>query len=180
MEDGVIYSHTVEAFVQRVLLRHGLLSLDLDKQLKALGFDPSRPAEVQLKVWVAAVLLVAKHAQPNATEADALEWVGREMVRGYADGLVGKSLFILLRMMGPRRAMLRIAANYKTADSVTRVTPIERGANVIDLEFNSDFGVPTYVKGVLLESLVLLRAGKPEVKFSALPSGATVFSTSWS
>lgn len=179
MEDGVIYSHSVEAFVQRVLLRHRLLSLELDKQLKALGFDASRPAEVRLNVWVAAVRLVAKHAQPTANDADALEWVGREMVRGYADGLVGKSLFILLRMMGPRRAMLRIAANYKTADSVTRVTPVERGANAVDLEFNSDFGVPTYVRGVLLESLVLLRAQKPEVKFSPLPSGPMLFSTSW-
>jgi uncharacterized protein (TIGR02265 family) len=179
MEAGVIYAHTVEAFVQRVLLRRGLLSLDLDKALKTRGFDASRPSELKLAIWLEVLRIVAKHGQPNASEADALEWVGYEMVRGYCDGLVGKSLFMLLRMLGAKRAMLRIAANYGTADSVTRVTAVARGDSAVDLEFNSDFGVPFFIKGVLLESLVQINAANPAVSFSTLPSGSVMFSTSW-
>jgi len=157
----------------------GCWSLDLDKALKARDFDASRPSELKVGVWLDVLRIVAKHGQPNASEEDALDWLGREMVRGYCDGLVGKSLFLLLRMMGPKRAMLRIAANYATADGVTRVTASARGDLAVDLEFNSAFGVPGFIRGVLFESLIQMNASQPSVSFSSLPSGVVLFSTSW-
>lgn len=179
MAEGVIYRHTVEAYIQRVLLRRGLLSLEFDRELKGLGVDASRPGEATLDVWVAMLKATAKRLSPGRPEADALEDVGREMLRGYVDGLVGKALFMVLRISGPRRAMLRAMENYRTADSVTTVKSTELGPTSIDLEFSSSFGIPTYVCGLLSETLVLLRAREPRVAFRDLPSGATVFNVSW-
>lgn len=177
--EGVIYRHTVEAFIQRVLLRRGLLSLEFDRELKALGVDASRPSEASLNVWIAMLKATAKRLSPGRAELDGLEDVGREMLRGYVDGLVGKALFMVLRLSGPRRAMLRTMENYRTADSVTTVKATELGAASIDLEFSSSFGVPTYVRGLLSETLVLLKVREPRVEFRDLATGATVFNVSW-
>ena len=179
MAQGVIYRHTVEAFVERVLLRRGLLSLEFDRELKALGIDASRPKELSLEAWLALLRASARKLSPGRSEDDALEDVGREMLRGYIDGLVGKALFMVLRLVGPRRAMLRMAENFQTADSVTRVIARELTATSIELEFRPSFGIPTYQRGVMLEALGLLRAKEPKVEFRELPTDAMQFIVSW-
>jgi uncharacterized protein (TIGR02265 family) len=180
MADGVVFRHTVEAFIDRVILRRGLLSLEFDKELKAVGLDVSRPTELSVTVWLAVLHACAKRMLPGGSEAEGLELVGREMLRGYVDGLVGRSLMLLLRMVGTRRALLRMMESYATADNVTTIKAMERGPKCVDLEFNSAFGVPTYVRGVLLEAMPLLGAREPKVEFQVAPSGATVFTASWS
>ena len=175
---GVIYRHTVEAFVERVLLRRGLLSLEFDRELKALGIDASRPKELNLDAWLKLLKASARRLSPGRSEADALEDVGREMLRGYIDGLVGKALFMVLRLVGPRRAMLRMAENFQTADSITSVTARELTATSVELEFRPSFGIPTYTSGVLLEAMGLLRAKDPKVEFRELTE-VTQFSVSW-
>ncbi len=177
---GVIYRHTVEAFVQRVLLRRGLLSLEFDRELKALGFDASRPTEVTLDMWETLMRRSAKRLSPQKTEADALNDLGREQLRGYTEGLVGRALSTLLRLIGPRRTMLRMMENYRTADSVTEVKSTELSPTAIELEFSSDFNMPTYVSGLMEETLVMLRAKDPKVEFKKQATGSTVFSVSWS
>lgn len=179
MPEGVIYRHSVEALVQRVLLRRGLLSLELDRELKALGVDASRPAEVKLDAWIQVLRVVARRLSPQLDEAAALEALGREQFIGYAEGLVGKALVMVLRLIGPRRTLLRMKENYETADNVTRVTTRELGPSSMELEFNSDFGVPTFIQGVVSEALGLLRARDAKVSFRKLDTGATVFSVSW-
>ena len=179
MAEGVIFKHTVEAYIARVLLRRGLLSLEFDRELKTLGVDASRPKEVSLAVWLSMLRASAKRLSPGKAESDALEDLGREMLRGYCDGFVGKALFVVLRVMGPRRAMLRMMDNYRTADSVTTVKATELSASSIGLEFSSAFGIPSYVRGLLSETLVLLRVREPKVESLDLASGATMFTVSW-
>jgi uncharacterized protein (TIGR02265 family) len=75
--------------------------------------------------------------------------------------------------------LLRITENYRTADSVTTVKAVEKGPTAIELEFNSAFGVPSYIRGVLSESVVQMRARDPKVEVLDLASGATRFTVSW-
>lgn len=181
MAEGVIYKHSVEAFINQVVIRRGLLSLEFDKELRALGCDVSRPREMKLEPWVAMLRATARRLLPGAAEVAALEEVGREMLRGYAEGLVGRALFMVLRLSGPRRALLRIGENFRTADSITEVKAVERGPTAIDLEFNDVVGgVPDYVRGVLLESLVLLKVKTGTVTSQSRPGGGVLFEVRWS
>ena len=122
----------------------------------------------------------AKRLSPQKSEADALNDLGREQLRGYMEGLVGRALLMVVRLIGPRRTMLRMMENYRTADSVTEVRSTELSPTAIDLEFSSDFDMPTFIRGVLEETLVVLRAKDPKVEFEKQASGSTVFSVSWS
>ena len=177
--DGVIYRHTVEAFIERVVVRRGLLSLDFDRELKVLGVDASRPKEVSLEVWLAVLRAAARRLSPGKPEPEALEDVGRQMLRGFLDGVVGRGLFMVLRMLGPRRALLRMKENFSTSDSVTSITTREVSPTCIEMEFADAFAIPTYARGILSEAMLMLQVPKHTVEFTELPSGATVFRVSW-
>ena len=103
------------------------------------------------------------------------------MIRGYQDGLVGRGLFIVLRLLGPRRALLRVKQNFATADSVTSVSAVELSPTCIQFEFVAQFTtVPTYARGILLEVLAQLKVRDSKVDYEIKASGSTVFTASWS
>jgi uncharacterized protein (TIGR02265 family) len=174
MGEGVIFRHTVEAFLGRVVQRKNLLSA---VELRELGLERAR--DVDLVTWVKLVKSVAKRMSPGKSEEKALEDVGREMVRGFADGMVGRGLFLVLRLLGPKKALGRMMDNYRTADSMTVIKVTDRGPSEMELEFNSVGGMPTYVAGVLHESLSMLQVA--EARVDLLPSSltATRFLVTW-
>ncbi|MBL8913612.1 MAG: DUF2378 family protein [Archangium sp.] len=174
---GVIYRHTVEAFVQRVITRAGLLSIDFSRELLALGLDVHRCRDVDLATWSQVVRATAKRMSPGKSEDAALEDVGRAMLVGFAESLVGKGLMFILRRLGARHALLRMPQNYRSADSVTEVTAREVSPFTVELTFNTTGGMPTYVRGLMLETLHQLKA-EGTVSFDARPLG-TVFTVSW-
>lgn len=179
MAEGVIYRHTVEAFVERVLTRRALLTPEFRAELRALGLDAAAPKEVNLETWALLVRAVAARLCPGKPEAEALETVGREMLAGYSESLVGRSLFVLLRLLGPQRAMMRMAENYHSADSITRVEARALTAGSVELAFNTTGGLSHYVRGLLLEMLARLKARTPTVTFAHIGE-REVFVVSWS
>lgn len=176
--EGVIFRHTVEAFVARVIVRSGLLSLEFDRELRELGVDVHRPRDVDLPTWTRLVRATARRLSPQKPEDEALEEVGREMLRGFAASLVGRGLMFVLRRLGPRRALLRMPDNYRSADSVTKVTARELSSTEIELTFNSTGEMPTYVRGLMLETLAQLET-PATATWEVRPEG-TVFKISWS
>lgn len=145
---GVVYRHTVEAFIGQLVRRRNLMT---DAELATFQAHPPRDLEVEQ--WVRFVRAVAARLSPGATDADALEEAGREMIRGYAAGLVGRSVFLVAKLMGPRRTLMRLPENYRTADNVMDATVTPRGDREVLVHFKSVFGMPTYVRGVLSEML---------------------------
>jgi uncharacterized protein (TIGR02265 family) len=101
------------------------------------------------------------------------------MLRGFFDSMVGRGLFMVLRMMGPRRALLRMKENFSTSDNVTSITSREVSPTCTELEFASAFAIPTYARGLLSEAMVMLNAPQHSVEFTELSTGATVFRVSW-
>ncbi|MGV3619727.1 MAG: DUF2378 family protein [Archangium sp.] len=179
MAEGVIYRHAVEAFVERVLRRRELLTPEFTARLRSLGLDATRPHEVDLETWALLVRAAAAQLAPNETIDDALEEVGHEVLLGYSETLVGRSLFALLRLLGPQRAMLRMAENYHSADSVTHVDARTLSPTSVELSFNTTGGLSPYVRGVLLETLHQVKAREPRVTFES-NGDAVVFRIGWS
>lgn len=178
MPEGVIYRHAVESFVNGVILRHGLLSLEFEKELRALGLDVSHPREVDLETWTKLMRAVSARLSPGKSEAEALERVGREQLRGFFDSLVGKGLYLLLRLMGPHRTVRRMAENYRSADSITEVTTHQLGPCRYELIFNTTGGMPDYVRGLLHEAMLMLNVKDPQLTFEVRADG-TAFTLWW-
>jgi uncharacterized protein (TIGR02265 family) len=177
--EGVIYSHAVKSFLEHVVVRRGLLDADLRRDLTALGLDLAKPRDVNLDTWVKALHLVAAKILPGATREAALEEVGREMFRGYVTSVVGRAMLLVLKLQGPRRSLLAIASNYSTADNVTKVATRELGPKEIELTFNQSGGVPTYVRGLILEAMATVGATGCRADFTTRPNGDEVFVVRW-
>jgi uncharacterized protein (TIGR02265 family) len=164
-ESRVVYSHTVEALISRLFERHGLLEGRVLERLRELGVDPQRPRDTPVHVWRQVVRLAAEVVAPGQPEEDALREVGREMIRGFEASLVGRSLFIVVRLMGVRRTLERVAQNYRTADNATQVTTRTISANEMELCFTVEDGIPfpSYTEGILIEG-ARLGGAKSELK----------------
>ncbi|MBL8911148.1 MAG: DUF2378 family protein [Archangium sp.] len=170
--EGVIYRHSVEALLNHVVKRRSLMTA---RELAEFGLE--KPRDVDKDTWIRLLRTLARKL--DAQEDVWLEKLGAAMLEGYADGFVGRSLFLVLKLMGPRRALLRMAENFKTADNVTEVTATARGETHVEIVFNDIGKVPTYVRGLLLEAMTTMGLQKPTVTFEELPNGHTKFDARW-
>lgn len=177
----VVYSHTVVAFLSRIFARRGLLQGPTLQKLAALGIDVKHPRDLPLDTWWKMVRLAADSIAAGSPEAEAFHEVGREMLRGFEATVVGKSLFLVMRVLGTRRAMLKMAEHYRTADSVTEVVTKELSPTSVELRFTVDGGIPfpSYTQGILLEGMRLVGGKLPTVTFEVEPSGVVRYVTRW-
>lgn len=176
----VVFRHTVESFIRDVLQRRELLTPDFVAALAGKGIDVNKPRDLPRERWWALLELTAERIAPGRTRAENMELIGREMVRAFADGLVGRGLFMLLRIMGPRRAMLRTAENFRAADNFSSASVREVGKHHLELVYTPVAGMPELVLGILAESMTLIGVKNPRVVFELTPSsdGAT-YSLQW-
>lgn len=172
--EGVIYRHSVEALLGHVVRPRSLLTGD---ELREFGLEKAR--DVDKHTWERLLRVLARKLKPGAPDDEGLELLGAAMLEGYADGFVGRSLFLVLKLMGPRRALLRMADNFKTADSVTEVVATARGDTHVEMVFNDIGNMPTYVRGLLSRAMTLLGLPTHSVTFEALPNGHTRFDAKW-
>lgn len=97
---------------------------------------------------------------PRAGPADeaAFEFIGSEVIRGYAESIVGRSSFEMLRALGPQQALAHIAAQYRSANNVTTVTHRELGPREGEVTMAWVGGIPwpSYFRGVLGEGMRLI------------------------
>ena len=165
---AVVYNHTVKGFLRHVLERRGLLNAKVIAELAGLGLDVKRPVDMPIDAWWKvldlSVQLIAGDREPNA----AWEMMGGEVVYGFAETLVGKSAFLVLRLLGPGRALRRLTEQYRTADSVTTVESRELAPTSVELIYTVVGGIPqpAYVKGILKVGMELVGAHDTAVTWS--------------
>lgn len=172
--EGIVFRHSVEALLNQVVERRDLMTAD---ELRTFRLE--KPRDMQREEWEALLRFLARKLTPDGTEAAGLEVLGREILIGYFDGLVGRGVFLVLKLLGPRRALLRMAENFETADTMTKVYPKELSPTHIELLFNDIGHMPTYVRGILLYALALLGQPQAKVTFEERADGYTRFDVSW-
>lgn len=158
---GVIYRHTVEALVGIVRKKRALS----DAELTALGVYPCR--DVSIEVWSPAVHAMAKALFPHIPPSRALEESGREIVRNFTQGVVGNGVLMVIRLMGRRRALQRIADSFRSADSVMEVSSTEKSPTWLRVRFERIYGLGEHMTGVLREAMELAD-GKTPVSVTGL------------
>lgn len=166
---GVIFRHTVEALVVGVAEKKRALAR---AELVKLGVHP--PRDVSMDVWVPAVHAIAGALFPQLSPEQQLEALGREVVRSFTQGVVGRGLLLVLRLVGRRRALLRMAENFRTADSVMNVTSVEKSPTWIQVHFDAGRGLETHMLGIMREGVALISA-QGECSVTGQPDGSGGF-----
>lgn len=177
----VIYRHTADAFFKQVLARRGLLTPDFLAKLSALGIDPNKPRDVEMATWWKVMAATAELLAPGASVEDAHREAGREVVRGFEQSLVGKTSFMVLRMLGHRRAFTKLAESFNGADTATKVEVLEATPTGARVRFTIAGGhpQPAYTEGILLEGLEMIGAKGTTVRHQREAAGSVLFELSW-
>lgn len=177
---GVVYKHTVASFFTNVVARGGLLAnADYVKALRGHGVDPTRPADTGLETWMAVLELTAAQLNPGAPREDAMRDIGMRVFKGMSESVVGMGMVLVMRLLGPRRALLQIMDSYRSADNITQVTVKELAPNHLQLAFNTVGGAPTYVEGLFFGLMKVMNIKDGAVTFVTSPDGGAVFDVRW-
>jgi uncharacterized protein (TIGR02265 family) len=166
-ERPVVFGNSVEALL-RVL--QPVLTPALAARFRQLGVDLHHPNPAYpYELWVEALRLAMATLYPDASHDEATYRLGRAIFETYGSTLLGKALLQLLRVVGPKRGLERMARNLRTTNNYSETRLVEHGAGHFELWVNRA-AFPHYFRGLLEAGLEF--AGARQVHVRLLRSGA--------
>ncbi len=161
-DEQLVFGPTIEGLFVRGL--KDKLPPALVLQLKELGLDLTKPIlpAYPRAVVNAAVLLTAKTLYPNDSLADAFYKVGQHVSIGAFSTVLGSATLRLVKLVGPTRALQRIARTFRTTNNYMTVALRELAPTDWELELSPSNDQPSYMQAVIED--VMKIAGAKELK----------------
>ncbi|MDP1917462.1 MAG: DUF2378 family protein [Myxococcales bacterium] len=161
-EEQLVFGPTLEGLFMRGLA--GKLSPGLIQQLRALGLDlekPLRPAYPRAVVN-AAVTLTAKTLYPSVALDEAFYRVGQHVTSGLRATTLGAATLAIVRLVGPKRTLGRLARTFRSTNNYMNVTLRELTPTSWELDLEPSNDYPSYMQAVLEDMLNV--AGAEQLK----------------
>ena len=177
--ERLVYASVVEG-----LLRHGLqdqLTPRLKERLRQIGVDVERPLlpAYPVPVWFHCLRAILDEVYPGVPPEPAYRDLGARMTAGYGRTLVGRALYMLARLQGPRRMVLRLPQMLGSGDNYTRAELVERAPCHFEMRMNSVVEAPGYAEGIIEALLRLAGAQGPRVCVLEKGGGSTLYDIRW-
>ena len=148
-EAPIVYRNTVDALLERMLVRGNRLTPHLEMKLAAIGIRRGESADVPQASWRKALPLVAGELFGSDVPEDAHRRLGALMLTSFAETLVGKALFTTLRVIGVRRGLERMAKNFRVGNNFTDSRLTGGTDNDVELWVSDVNAVPQYIRGLM-------------------------------
>ncbi|MCP3098239.1 TIGR02265 family protein [Myxococcus sp. K15C18031901] len=179
LEHRFVYAQVVEG-----LLEHGLngrVSPRLKARLKEAGVDLGRPLlpTYPVLLWLRCLHIIVEETWPGLPPEQAFPRLAAAHVEGYGRTLIGRAVYGVMRLLGPRRLVLRLPQTLRATDNYTRVELTEKDPTTFEMWMNSALPCPGYSE-TLFESL--LRVGgaeSPRVLILTQDDGETRYLLTW-
>lgn len=153
----------------------------LQEELKAVGLDltcrllPAYPR----KVWNAALPLAVQHVWPALDAAEGHYRLGRAIIDGFKETLLGRALAGMARVLGPMRTLGRMRQNLRTGGNYNEITLTRETANQVLFWINEPFIHPGYVQGLLHGSIEISGGRDGTVAVFSRDEAGTTYRVSW-
>lgn len=161
--ERLIFAPTIEALLTRSVREK--LPPGLEDKLRGVGIDlakPLRPA-YPLPAYMSAMELVAQALYPGLPMGEAQLQMGRSTVTGWEYTLVGKAMFTVAKLYGPRRVLLRYPTMAMSSNNFLSMEARELGPTEVELRCEPFTGWPEYFQGNLQAVAALAGAKEPRV-----------------
>lgn len=122
--------------------------------------QPTYPRDVWMRVSLYAGQLLNPTLSPEAQRVA----LGRRFVRGYTETIVGRALLTAMRVIGPKRALLRMERSFRTGNNYSRVTFRETPSGIELDVLGAPY--PEWYEGMVRESLEI--TGAKEIELTRL------------
>ncbi|RKH14628.1 DUF2378 family protein [Corallococcus sp. CA053C] len=153
-DERVIFGNTVDSLYRKTLLPH--LPPALVERLRGRGLDLKAPllAAYPLATWVECLDDVGRTLHPDQPLDVARRLLGKRMIEGYAETLMGGAVLALARVVGPVRSLERMQHNFRSGNNFTETRLTVLGPTAADLWFNEPERMEGFAEGVLEEGLL--------------------------
>jgi uncharacterized protein (TIGR02265 family) len=177
--DKVVFEQTIEALFHRSLSNR--LTPPLKEQLKAAGLNldakllPAYPFDT----WMTVLELTAKALHADLPIDQAMFRVGESFLDGYQETFLGRAVLGMIRVLGPRRTILRATQNFRSGNNYTETKITEVEPSVLDLWMNEVGPWPTFTAGIIHAALKATGA-EPRIEIRDHDGHACTYRVGWS
>jgi uncharacterized protein (TIGR02265 family) len=178
--EKVIFRQALEALFLRALKEK--MTPALQSALKECGLDLSRelqPAYAFSDFRKMQTVSLHSLYGPEPTNKNQREF-GRLWTDGYFQTFMGAALLGILKLIGPRRSMLRSEKNYSTVGNYNLAKTVELAPNHFELKLKDVEDWPGISEGSLQRSLELTGAKNVQTRFVRIEGDYSVFEATWS
>jgi uncharacterized protein (TIGR02265 family) len=147
--------------------------------LREVGYDVRNPQDsYPLSAWRAALRLARAHAHPELTEAQAYRALGREVIQGLAQTLVGRVFALAVPMLGPARCVAKLPTYLRSSRPDMKVVARALDLRLWEVEIVDRDPLPDFVAGSV-EAILQLARVVPQVEVEMQGPGAYRLRVSW-
>jgi len=180
-ETPLVFNHTVQGLFSRTFPDG--VPPELKAQLRTVGVDldktllPAYPTTT----WSRCIELGARTAFPQEPRREvAWRRMGERMIDGYQDSMIGKAMFSMLQVLGPRRTLQRAQKNFRTGNNYTEVRFSDVSPTEMEVWFNeTDDVLRHFTVGLVLAGLRAGGASEPEVRLLGTDAKGFTLRASW-
>ncbi|MCI0571067.1 MAG: DUF2378 family protein [Myxococcaceae bacterium] len=178
-EQKLIFASAVEGLFHNAL--QGRMTPGLKERLATQGLklDGKLLPAYTSEVWHRCLEEVVRELWPRVPKEEGYRQLGRQLVVGFRDTLLGRALEVVARAVGVRRLLERMEKNIRNGDNHTRIRFEVVDERHVRMEVSDVTDHPSYYQGILEASTELAGGKEVEVRMLAHhPPGAT-YSVRW-
>lgn len=105
--------------------------------------------------------------------------LGRDFIDNYVETLLGRALFALLRLLGTKRIVQRLARSFRTGTNYTEIDISNETDTGCNLAFNAVEPGAKFTQGVLARGLEVAGIPGVKVELAALDGESAVYALTW-
>lgn len=146
-----------------------VLTPELLAKLRSIGLDfDARQAAYPIETFLIGLGLIAEAVAPGKSLEEQHRQIGNEFMHGFTQTAIGFAVLSMARVVGPKRALLRIGRSLKTTGNYVETVVHERSDHEVEIvttvlpEFHKHItprwrAIAQYRVGILEAALELMR-----------------------
>jgi uncharacterized protein (TIGR02265 family) len=178
-DELLIFEQTIEALFLRAL--HGRLTPDCKAKLRQAGLDVDqklKPA-YPLDAWMTYLRIASEELYPQEPLEQGTWKLGEAYIEGFRETMLGRAVLSLLRVLGPRRALMRATQNFRAGNNYTESKLNELGPGQFELWMNEVGRYPAFTAGIIHAGLRVAGAKDISVEMASYDGHACTYRISW-
>ncbi|HYI02408.1 DUF2378 family protein [Hyalangium sp.] len=178
-DELLVYEQTIEALFVRAL--GGRLSPECRARLREAGLDVTqklKPA-YPFRAWMTFIRIAAEELYPGMPLAESTFKLGEAYVEGFRETMLGRAVMSLLRVLGPRRTVLRATQNFRAGNNYTETRVAEMGPARFEVWMNEVGEFPDFTAGIIHAGVRASGAKELRVELFDYDGHACTYRISW-